>query len=79
MQLHSIERTYDQLGLGILLQDPREDVCNQVDTLLQTPPSNEHKELSLRVLLKPSPFLSLTLQLGPTSLEVLIDLGLLAS
>lgn len=79
LKLKTRGRTHDKLGLGVLLQNPREDVRNQVDTLLQTPTTDEHKQLSLGVLLEASPFLGLALELGPTSLESLVNGWLLDS
>lgn len=65
--------THNQLGLGILLQHPREDISNKVDTFLQTPPANKHKELSIGVLFKAGPFLSQALLFRPTGLEGLVN------
>lgn len=61
-----------------MLQNPREDIRDQIDALLQTPPADEHKQLSVGVLLEAGPFLGLALELGPARLEGLVDGRLLA-
>lgn len=65
--------THNKLGGGILLQDPGEDICNQIDALLQTPPPDEHEQLGVGVLLEASPLLSLALEICPPRLEFLVD------
>lgn len=65
--------TYDELCLGILLEDPWEDIGNEVHSLLQTPSSNEYEQLSFRVLLEASPLLGLAPKLASACLEFLID------
>jgi hypothetical protein len=71
--------TYNELGLGICLQDPREDIGDEVHTLLQTPSSNEHKQLGVFVLLEASPLLSLAPELASALLECLVDCDFLAA
>jgi len=62
-----------------LLQHPREDICNKINTFLQTPPANKNEEFGIRVLLKTSPFLSQALLFRPRSLKGLVDGRLLAN
>lgn len=52
----------DQLDILVLLQDVREDVSNQIHTLLIAPSTNEYEELSSRVDFKTGPLLSLSSQ-----------------
>lgn len=73
-----MECTYDELGLGILFQNPGEDICDQIHTLLQTPATNKHKQLSLGILLEAGPLLSLALELGSASLKCLVNGWLLS-
>lgn len=65
--------THDKLGLGICLQNPGEDISNEVHTLLQRPTSHEDEQFGFRVFLETSPFLSLALEVCPACLEFLID------
>lgn len=65
--------TYNELGLGVLLEDPWEDVGDEVHSFLQTPSSNEHEQLSIGVLLKASPFLSLAPEFASACLEFLVN------
>jgi hypothetical protein len=50
----------DELNVLVLLQDIREDIGDQVHTLLITPSTDEYEEFSGRVDFKTSPFLSLS-------------------
>jgi hypothetical protein len=54
----------NQLDVLVLLQDIREDVGDQIHTLLIAPSTNKYEKLGSRVDFKTSPFLSFSPQVA---------------
>ena len=66
----------DELDLGLLLEQGRHDVGDEVDTLLLGPTTDEHEQVGVGVLPDTCPLLRLALELGTLGLGVGVDLDL---